>query len=222
MDFTLDAAQIATLIAFVAPGLFAMVGYRARYPAPERSAGYVLIISVAFSLPLVAAWNLAIDGSHKPTRLAYALALTAGSFAVGYVVSFIRGLDVTKALLRGVGYDIEPESSIYAQTLRKIGGKERIEVDLKGGLRVRGFPGNGPAAKDDGINEIYLTRPEARLANSDDDWEEIGAAAIVPLSEVSLIVLAVDPTNKPPKPPPAPLPADPESELRTLADRRAA
>lgn len=186
MDFSLDAAQIATLIAFVAPGFFAQVGYRARYPAPERSAGYVLIISVAFSLPLVAAWNLAIDGSHKPTRLVYALALTAGSFMVGYVFALIRGLDAIKWLLRWVGYDIEPESSIYAQTLRKIGGKERVEVDLKSGLRVRGYPGNGPAAKDDGITELYLTQPEARLANSDGEWAEIGAAAIIPLSEVSL------------------------------------
>jgi Family of unknown function (DUF6338) len=197
VDLTLDAINVALLVAYVAPGFLATLGYRARYPAPERSAGYVLILSVVLSLPLVALANALVAGPNKPTRTDYALPLTVGSFVLGYVVALIRGLGGTKWLLARLGYDLQPENSIYLQTLAKIGGKERVQVEMKNGRHIRGIPGAGPAAQDDGINELYLTHPEGPLG--DGSWQSLGGAAIVKLDEASVIVLAVDPTNKPPK-----------------------
>jgi len=193
MNFAIDATQVGSVIAYMAPGFLAQVGYRSRYPAPERSAGYVFILSVVLSLPLVALANALINGSHKPTQLGYVAALTVGSFTLGYIVAVIRGWSWTKKLLALCGYHIQPEGSIYSQTLKKIGGKAKVEVELKNGRRVRGIPGNGPETKDDGINELYLTYPEAIDANG--NWTSVGAALIIPLVEVSLTVLSVDPTN---------------------------
>lgn len=198
MDFTVDATQVSALIAYVAPGFLAQLGYRARYPAPERSAGYVFILSVVVSLPLVALADALIGGSHKATNLGYAAVLTLGAFLLGYVTALIRGTEQAKKLLALAGYHIQPEGSIYSQTLKKIGGRARVEIELKSGRRIRGIPGNGPETKDDGINELYLTYPEAQ--DADGGWTSVGAAYIVPLAEVSLTVLSVDPTNPLPRP----------------------
>jgi hypothetical protein len=76
-------AQVGDVVTYVAPGFLAQLGYRTRFPAPERSAGQTLIISVVLSLPLVAAADALIEGSHSATRLGYAIALTVGSFVLG-------------------------------------------------------------------------------------------------------------------------------------------
>src|ERR1035441_238267 len=98
-DFVLDATQVGEVITYVAPGFLAQLGYRTRYPAPERPAGQVLIISVVISLPLVALADALISGSHKPTRLLYILVLTVGAFALGYGVALLRGRKFARWLL---------------------------------------------------------------------------------------------------------------------------
>jgi hypothetical protein len=200
-DFVLDAQQVGEVITYVAPGFLAQLGYQARYPAPERSAGRVLIISVVLSLPLVAFADL-IHGSHKPTRLLYVLALAAGSYALGYLVALARGRKSAKAVLAWAGYRIQPEDTIYAQTLKHLPPAAPVLVELKDGRRVRGTPRCGPETQDDGVNELYLTHPEGERVR--DEWYSVGAGVIVPLTEVSTIVLSEDPTGAPvgePQPP---------------------
>jgi hypothetical protein len=192
--FVLDASQVGQVVTYVAPGFLAQLGYQARYPAPERSAGRVLIVSVVLSLPLVAVADL-MHGSHKPTRLLYVLALTAGSFALGYLLACVRGRKWAKWLLAWAGYRIQPEDTIYAQTLKHMSDAATVLVELKDGRRVRGTPRCGPETQDDGINELYLTHPEAERADS--TWYSPGAGVIVPLGEVSNIVLSEDPTGAP-------------------------
>jgi hypothetical protein len=41
-DFVLSANEVGEVITYVAPGFLAQVGYRARYPSSESSAGYQL------------------------------------------------------------------------------------------------------------------------------------------------------------------------------------
>jgi hypothetical protein len=194
--FVLDATQVGEIVTYVAPGFLAQVGYRTRYPAPDRSAGQVLIISVVLSLPLVALADAVIHGSHGPTRVWYVLALTAGSFVLGYIAALIRGRDRAKLLLAWLGYRIQPEGTIYAQTLKHLPPAAPVLIELKDGRRLSGTPRNGPESKDDGINELYVTHPEAE--REDGEWYSVGAAVIVPLSEISTIVLSEDPTGAPP------------------------
>jgi hypothetical protein len=194
--FVLDATQVGEIVTYVAPGFLAQVGYRTRYPAPDRSAGQVLIISVVLSLPLVALADAVIHGSHGPTRVWYVLALTAGSFVLGYIAALIRGRDRAKLLLACLGYRIQPEGTIYAQTLKHLPPAAPVLIELKDGRRLSGTPRNGPESKDDGINELYVTHPEAE--REDGEWHSVGAGVIVPLSEISTIVLSEDPTGAPP------------------------
>lgn len=88
---------------------------------------------------------------------------------------------------------IQPEESIYAQTLQHMSDDGTVVVELKDGRRVWGCPRKGPASKDDGINELYLVYPQAEHEGG--EWRTAGAAAIVPLSEVSQVVLSEEPTN---------------------------
>jgi len=194
-DFVLDATQVGEVITYVAPGFLAQLGYRARYPAPERSAGQVLIISVVMSLPLVALADWLVGGSHKPTRLVYVVVLTVGAFALGYGVGLLRGRKFARKLLAGLDYRIQPEGTIYAQTLKHMSPAAPVLIELKDGRRLSGTPRNGPESSDDGINELYLTHPEA--TDKDGNWYSVGAGIIVPLGEVSTIVLSEDPTAAP-------------------------
>jgi hypothetical protein len=194
-DFVLDANQVGEVITYVAPGFLAQLGYRARYPTPEPSAGQVLIISVVLSLPLVAVADAAIHGSHKPSRLLYILALTAGSFLLGYIAALVRGLNPVRGLLALVGYHTQPEGSMYAQTLKHMSAAAPVLIEIKDGRRVRGTPRRGPGHKDDGINELYLTHPES--SGQDGKWYSVGAGIILPLDEISTIVLSEDPTGAP-------------------------
>jgi hypothetical protein len=194
-EFVLNAAQVGDVVTYVAPGFLAQLGYRMRFPAQERSAGHTLIISVVLSLPLVAAADALIEGSHVATRLGYALALTVGSFVLGYALACIRAHPWVKSILGWLQYRSPPEGSIYAQTLKHMSAAAPVTVEFKDGRRLNGTPRSGPEFKDDGISELYLTHPEARTDGG--EWVPVGAGVIVPLSEISNIVLSEDPTGAP-------------------------
>jgi hypothetical protein len=193
-DVALSATDVAEVLSFVAPGYLAQLGYRARYPAPERSSGQVLVVSVVLSLPLVAAVDAAISGSHKPTQLGYVFALTAGSFAIGYLLALVRGTWPVRAVLSWLGYRSQPEGSMWAQTLKHMTPSARVLIELKDGRRILGVPRRGPETQDDGINELYLVYPTAPTADGEQAY--VGEGIIVPLSEVSSVVLEEDPTTR--------------------------
>lgn len=192
-DFVLDAAQVGDVVTYVAPGFLAQLGYRMRFPAPERSSGQTLIISVVLSLPLVALVDAMIDGSHAATRLVYAITLTLGSFVTGYLLACLRSTNEVKTVLGWLQYRSPPEGSIYAQTLKHLPAGEPIEIEMKDGRRIYGTPRTGPEFEGDGIHELYVTHPEARVPGG--EWQPAGAGVIVPLDEVSNIVLFMDPTE---------------------------
>ena len=110
-----------------------------------------------------------------------------------------EGRQRVKDFLGRLGYRMEPESSIFAQTLYHMSDVGTVLVEFKDGRRITGCPRNGPQYKDDGINELYIVYPEGL----DDDGNPVsinGAGVIVPLTEVSNIVLSEDPTGAPEAP----------------------
>jgi hypothetical protein len=192
----LDANAVGQVITYVAPGYLAYFGYRLRYPGPDRPAGEVLIIAVVTSLPLVALVSAVLPGAQTPTQVGYVALLLAVGLIGGYVVALGRGRPRPKRLLAWLGYRMEPEGSIYSQTLAHMSDEGTVLVEFKDGRRVTGCPRNGPQHKDDGINELYVVYPQAL----DDDGQPVainGAGLIIPLSEVSNIVLGEDPTGAP-------------------------
>jgi len=112
---------------------------------------------------------------------------------VGYLLACLRSTNKVKTFLGWLQYRSPPEGSIYAQTLKHLPPAEPIEIEMKDGRRLYGTPRTGPEFEGDGIHELYVTHPEARI--SDEEWRPVGAGVIVPLDEVSNIVLFVDPTQ---------------------------
>ncbi len=196
-DVSLSADQVGQVVTYVAPGFVALLGYRARFPRPERSPGEALIVSAVLSLPLVAAASL-LPGTQRPTQLGYVALLLLGAGVLGYMAAWLRGTARAKRWLAHLfDYRQEPEGSIYAQTLKKLPPRSPVTIELKDGRLVSGTPRNGPERKDDGINELYLTHPEARDGGH---WVPVGEGIIIPLSEVASILLADDPTGAPKEP----------------------
>lgn len=197
-DVVLDANAVGQVVTYVAPGFLAYLGYRTRYPGADRPAGEVLIISVVISLPLVALVQAALPGAQKPTQLGYVALLLALGGLVGYGASLLRGRRRTKKALAKLGYRLQPEGTIYAQTLKHMSDDAPVTIELKDGRRISGCPTAGPQTKDDGVNELYLTFPEA--LDDDGAWQSVGGpAVIVPLAEISSIVLSEDPTRETPR-----------------------
>jgi hypothetical protein len=207
--------EVAQLVTFVAPGFLARLGYRSRFPAPERPAGEVLIISVVASLPLVALVQAALAGAQRPTQVGYVVVLLLVSFSSGYLLAVARGKRWAKRMLARAEYQIEPEGSIYAQTLKKMSPDAPVTVETLDGRRISGTPRNGPETKDDGINELYLTHPCAM--DEAGEWRPVGAGVILPLDQVASIVLSEDPTGAPVQP--APGSSEPVAEANGRVER---
>lgn len=192
-DVVLDANAVGQVITYVAPGFLARLGYRARYSGPERPAGEVLIIAVVASLPLVALLGALLPGAQKATQLGYVSLLMALGLVVGYLAALARGRPRTRRLLGKLDYRLEPEGTIYAQTLKHMSDEGSVVIELKDGRRVWGAPRSGPQTKEDGVAELYLTFPQAEDASG--DWVSVGEGLIVPLAEVSTIALSEEPTG---------------------------
>ena len=193
----LDANAVGQVVTYVAPGFLAYLGYRARYPSSDRPAGEVLIISVVLSLPLVALARLLLPGAQQATELGYVLLLLALGLVGGYLAALVRGRARVRRGLAHLGYRIQPEGTIYAQTLQHMSEEGTVMVEMKNGRRFSGCPRTGPQCKDDGVNELYLVYAEA--LDDEGEWQPVGGpAVIVPLAEISYIVLSEEPTDAPP------------------------
>jgi len=139
-DVALTADQVGQVVTYVAPGFVALLGYRARFPRPDRPPGEVLIVSAVLSLPLVAIASL-LPGNQRPTQLGYVALLVLGSGALGYLVAWLRGTEWARSgLARVLDYRQEPEGSIYAQTLKKLPPDSPVTVEFKDGRLVSGTP----------------------------------------------------------------------------------
>jgi hypothetical protein len=195
-DVVFDANAVGQVVTYVAPGFLTFLGYRARYPGPDRPAGEVLIISVVISLPLVALLGAVLPGAQHAMQFGYVALLLVSALALGYGASLLRGQHWMKRLLGALGYRLEAEGTIYAQTLKHMSPGGSVLVELKDGRRVWGCPRSGPQSKDDGVNELFLVYPEAQ-DGAGGDWVPVGPAAIIPLSEVSHVVLSEEPTGAP-------------------------
>jgi hypothetical protein len=194
-SLVVDADAVGEIATYVAPGFMMFLGYRARYPAPPRPAGEVVVISVVGSLPLVALVAALLPGDQRASQLGYVALLLGVGWLAGYMGAILRGSRRVRSGLLRLGYRIQPEGSIYAQTLNAMSSDGSVVVELKDGRRVWGCPRNGPQCRDDGIAELYLVYPKA-----EDDagrWQPVGEGLIVPLSEVSTITLSEEPTGAP-------------------------
>lgn len=194
-----DANAVGNVLIYVAPGFLSYLGYRTRYPAPHRPAGEVLIVSVVASLPLVALVGALLPGRQQANQLGYVLMLLALGLALGYGGALLRGTSRARRLLEQLGYRIQPEGTVYAQTLQHMSPDATVLVELTDGQRFSGCPRIGSQHKDDGVNELYLVYAKAQ--SDDGSWLPVGGPGIiVPLSQLRYVVLSEEPTGAPAEP----------------------
>ncbi len=190
MDLPLSVTEIGSIVAFIAPGYLAQLGYRAKFPNISGSSTEVLLKSVVISLPFVAlAHRISPDGTASD--LSYVALLLGPAFAAGYVAAWVRGHQEFKDLLATVGITLQPEGTIYAQTLQKMGDSDAVVIDFVSGKQLYGNVQRGPNFAADGVQELYVTYPRWL---TDEGWAVADEkAVIVRLAEVASISLSTDP-----------------------------
>ena len=115
--------------------------------------------------------------AQKPTQFGYVAALLGLAIGVGYVSACVRGSDGGKWALGKIGYHIQPEGTIYSQTLYHMSDDATVLVELNDGRRIWACPRNGPFYKDDGISELYLLYPKCE--DADGHWQPVGGPGMV-------------------------------------------
>jgi len=187
--------DVGRVVCYVAPGYLAQWAYRARYPARDRPAGELLIMSIVLSVPFVAlAQRLAPDAAGSPTSLSFVAALVVPALVAGFIAAIARpSLGIPLAAL---GYGGQPQGSMWQRTLEDLPPDAWATVDLVDGSKVAGLPRTFPGAAADGIREIYLVAPRFAEADGDELAEVLGAeAVIVRLDEVRTVTLSHDATR---------------------------
>jgi hypothetical protein len=194
MSDVLSATDVGNVVAYIAPGSFALWTYRARFPARDRPAGELLVASTVLSLPFVAlAQKLVGAADRQPTSLKYIFALLGPAVLVGFFAAVARSSDGVRNILGGLGFEQQPEPSMWLRTLQYLPKDAWITINFKDGSALAGVPRSYPGLPEDGVNEILLLYPEWRQPDGTFAPGE-GAGVIVRLEEVQTITLERDPT----------------------------
>lgn len=195
MSDVLSASDVGNVIAYIAPGSFALWTYRARLPSRDRPAGELLVASTVLSLPFVAlAHKLVGEADREPTSLKYVIALLGPAVLVGFFAAVVRSSDGFRNGLGGLGFEQQPEASMWLRTLQYLPEDAWITVNFKDGGALAGVPRSYPGLPEDGVSELFLLYPEWRQP----DGEFVaagGEGVIVRLDEVQTITLEHDPTG---------------------------
>ena len=195
-DVAVTAEQVGTIVTYVAPGFLARTAYRARLPDRDRPASEALLVSVVLSLPIVTLCDAIIPGEQKPTQAGYVAALLIVSFLGGYLAAAARSTRrVRQWLATTLGHELAPPGSTYLNVFRDQPEEAAITVIMKDGRRYSGSPVFYPSHASDGVTALYLTYPQ--VASAGGTWVDVGGEGLIlPLTEISAIVIDEDSMNK--------------------------
>lgn len=154
--------QAGSILLYVAPGFFARLSYQARSRS-ESGDLYALVVSVAASVPVVAAghalaswWSV----STAPTSIAYVAMLLSIAVVVGYLAAFVRDREFVRGGLRRIGLPYGPEATVIERTIFKMPVDAEVNVLFKDGRIASGIPTKGTNPADQGdTRELYLAWP---------------------------------------------------------------
>jgi len=196
--------QAGSILLYVAPGFFARLSYQARFPQRESGDLYALVVSVAASVPVVAAghalaswWSV----STAPTSIAYVAMLLTIAVVVGYLAAFVRDREFVRGGLRHIGLPYGPEATVIERTIFKMPVNAEVNVLFKDGRIASGIPTKGTNPADQGdTRELYLAWPrwwsedgESWVNNTKADNSDEVAGMLVNLDEVAAVELKKEP-----------------------------
>ena len=177
----LTATEVAHVLAFVAPGFFALGAYRFEFPRRPRERFETLVVSVAASVPLVALTEL-IRGwfgvERNPLAPGYVALLLGLSVALGYAFARLRGSTTSRRLLRRVGLRHEPEDTPFLRVLRGLPGTDaQATLTFKDGAVLTGTP--SLFTNDlESPREVFLTNPRWWVPEIE-EWTDRGSGGVL-------------------------------------------
>jgi hypothetical protein len=193
--------QAGSILLYVAPGFFARLSYRARFPQAKPPDLYTLVVSVAASVPIVALGQLAaktLGIDRTPTTIGYVLLLLVIAVVLGFGAAWLRSRDWVRGCLRCAGIPYSPEATVMEQTVMNMRKGTEVTITFKDGRIASGFPVAGTGLQEEGeARELYLVWPRWWDVGSGDAGDWIGNPAwqglLVNLDEVAAVMLSDNP-----------------------------
>lgn len=186
MDEALTLQNVASIVTFVAPGYFAIQAYSLQYAKHDRDMSRLLIESVVFSLPLVAAVNILWQkGLHHTMAVApdtgYSLLLLLVSVLAGLLFGFLRVHWPVEQIAAALGLGMPDEDFVRAQFAR-LPASGAVTVTLKSGRIFSGVLEQASVYSRDSVQKFYFK--ELAWADGSGKWDSRPGGLIVDADEI--------------------------------------
>jgi hypothetical protein len=189
MEAVISIQDVANIVTLVAPGYFAFKTYSIIYAKGDKDFSQIVLLSVVFSLPIVAAYTLlfSVDDVAN-TDVRYALGLVAFSIAIGFACAQIRHTRIIRRLARFFRFPV-PEDDFLKLQFAKLSADEAVTVKLKSGELFSGTPKGASKFRADAPRQLSFSNV-AWFVRKTKQWEERASSVIVDLNEIEYIETA--------------------------------
>lgn len=131
MEVSVTLQDVANIITYIAPGYFAVKTYGIIYCKPDKDTAQLVILSVVYSLPLVAAYNWLFHlGKVSTTRSSYALGLVGFSVAIGLVFATVRRFALVRKVAK-FAHLPDPDEDFLRVEFGKLAPDQPVTVKLR-------------------------------------------------------------------------------------------
>lgn len=144
MDFSFTPDSIATVVALIAPGYFAIQAYSIVYAKAEKDFSRLLVESIAYGLLIVSiynfVWRLIFDGNEINTlQVGYFVPLLILAWLLGAGFSFLRNTRVAHWIATRLRFP-GPDDDFIRVQFKKLPPDSLVTVTLKTGETFSGTP----------------------------------------------------------------------------------
>jgi hypothetical protein len=193
MDSFISLQDVANIIAFVAPGYFAIKTYALVYAKGEKDFSQLLVVSAIFSLPIVSVfhfiWRYGLGAEDTSnTSAVYALSLVGFSIVIGLGFAYLRKWQPVKVLAKAIGLPGADEDFIKVQ-FSKLDRDEVVTLFMKNGEIFSGTPQGGNTFRQGEPRQYYFNNLAWYNAEKK-RWDERPGSLIIDLSEIEHIETA--------------------------------
>lgn len=198
----LTVEGIGRLLLYVAPGYLAVRAYQYRYPRKRREAFETLVVSLVWSVPLVALVEPArrwLGIVRNPLSWRYVALLLCVSALLGYLAAVVRGRPRVRGFLLWLGSGADPESSVLVRAASNLARTESlVTVTLRDGEVLSGCPRWWTDDPDSDVRELFLTHTawwEKGAEGQEGGWTERReqGGVLVNLGDVEAVEFEDDP-----------------------------
>jgi Family of unknown function (DUF6338) len=161
MDLSISTDNIATIIAVIAPGYFAIQAYSSVYAKAEKDFSRLLVESIAYGLLIVSLynglWHLVSDkDTLQVLSIGYFLPLFVVAWLAGAGFSLVRGTRPIRWLARVLQFP-SPDDDFIRVQFKKLPPASIVTIALKSGEIFSGTPESLSSSSNKHPQRLYFS-----------------------------------------------------------------